>query len=240
MSAEETQYPYTGQPITPRMIEELVLELFKGRLESRSAIVEQVLQTHLARGGKRPVAQDIQGSVKKALTNLKEKGAAENPSSGYWKILGNADIPITDESTEEFDTNEIVYTQVDEPVTFLADTVVGIGSGSVYVYYLPMYRQHAEQNGEKFWPCKIGKSERDPMQRVLAQAATALPEKPRIALVIKSQTSDSLESAIHDILTIRGRRIDDSPGSEWFLTSPEEVLEIWSFISEERKAESKE
>ncbi len=29
---------------------------------------------------------------------------------------------------------------------------------------------------------------------------------------------------MHGVLTLRGLRIDDLPGSEWFLTSPAEVL----------------
>ena len=75
-------------------------------------------------------------------------------------------------------------------------------------------------------PCKIGRTDRDPVARVLAQAATALPERPHIALVIRTSFALAWEAALHGVLTLRGRRIEDAPGAEWFLTSPDEVYEL--------------
>ena len=71
------------------------------------------------------------------------------------------------------------------------------------------------------------------MQRILSQASTALPEKPHVAIIIRTDYSIELENAIHNILTLRGRKINDSPGAEWFLTSLEEVLSIYKFIQQE-------
>jgi hypothetical protein len=107
-----------------------------------------------------------------------------------------------------------------------ADRILGTGSASVYLYYLPVYRLRAEEQGKKFWPCKIGRTDRDPVARVLAQAATALPERPHIGLVIRTSNALAWEAAFHAVLTLRGRRIEDAPGSEWFLTSPDEVYEL--------------
>jgi hypothetical protein len=98
------------------------------------------------------------------------------------------------------------------------------------VYYLPVYRQKAVLENKNCWPCKIGKTDRDPLQRVLNQASTALPENPHIALILKTDNAADLENVIHGVLAMWGKKIDTSPGSEWFLTYPEEVELIYHFI----------
>ena len=42
-----------------------------------------------------------------------------------------------------------------------------------------------------------------------------------------------LETMIHSILTIRGKHIKDSPGTEWFDTNPDDILEIIRYINED-------
>ena len=103
---------------------------------------------------------------------------------------------------------------------------MGAGPGAIYVYYLPTYRLRAQEQGERAWPCKIGRTDRDPLSRVLSQAATALPERPRIAIIIRTSYPSAWETALHGVLTLRGLQIENAPGVEWFLTSPEEILEL--------------
>ncbi len=107
-----------------------------------------------------------------------------------------------------------------------ADVELGFGPSAVYAYYLPTYRLRAHDLGEKSWPCKIGRTDRDPLSRVSSQAATALPERPHIALIIRTSHPGAWEAAMHDVLTLRGLQIENSPGVEWFLTSPAEILEL--------------
>src|SRR5690606_42058832 len=57
--------------------------------------------------------------------------------------------------------------------------------------------------------------------RSLAQAAAALPEQPYVALVIRTDDPRSLEGAIHSVLDVRRRKVENSPGKEWYLTSPD-------------------
>jgi len=71
---------------------------------------------------------------------------------------------------------------------------------------------------------------------VLSQSSTALPEYPKIARLFRTSDGSALEAAIHAILALRGREVEDSPGSEWFLTSPEEVDEIVQFIAKSEKS----
>ena len=107
-----------------------------------------------------------------------------------------------------------------------AEVTLGSGLGSVYVYYLPTYRMRAEERSEHSWQCKIGRTEGSALDRVLSQAATALPEKPFLAIVLRTKYPRALEAALHAVLTLRGLRIEDAPGSEWFLTSPGEVIAL--------------
>jgi len=222
----------------------LAIALYQGELVERRVIVDGILREHLARGGTKPRSEDLPRTVKKALANMKEKGLAENPSFGWWRIAASdrdveSPIELSPQSSPP---------QYDEPpssesvdvTNAIADVVLGTGPGALYVYYLPTYRLQAESRGERCWPCKIGRTDGDPLTRVLSQAATALPERPRIALVIRTACASAWEAAMHGVLTLRGLRIEDSPGSEWFLTSPDDVLALaMSFDSSLEGAQSK-
>lgn len=224
-------YRFQGQPLTPAAIEALILELFTGKLVERRVIVTEVLRVHLARGGTRPRAADLPRSVKKALATMHESGLADNPSYGHWRIRApkvgsSGDGQIA--SPEPVITFAAEEPKAETPLApeAVADLVVGEGPSAVYLYYLPTYRVRAQERGETVWPCKIGRTDRDPLTRVLSQASTALPERPHIALVVRTRHPGAWESALHGVLTLRGLRMEEVPGSEWFLTSPEEVLEL--------------
>ena len=229
---DDQEYLYKQVPITPAIIESLTGELFSGQLVERQTIVEEVTRVHLARGGKRGDAQSATGSVKKALNNMLQRGLAENPSRGHWRILTigqHTGIPVPQDLAVPLPVTTAEESPQSEDsvgIPPVAELSLGTGSGAIYVYYLPTYRRHAQQLGESVWPCKIGRTDRDPLERILAQAATALPERPVVALVLRTSLPVAWEAALHGVLTIRGLKIKDSPGSEWFLTSPEEVLAL--------------
>jgi hypothetical protein len=226
-------YQFAGVALSPAIIETLAVELFQGKLVERQAIQDTIIGEHIARGGHPTRATNVSASVKRALGNMKEKGLVENPSLGFWRFLGDqpeidstdCETPITEAPIEPDVTAEA--TNFEEGI---AELIVGSGAGAVYLYFLATYRLRAHENGETVWPCKIGRTDRDPLTRVLSQAGTALPERPHVALIIRTQYAAAWESALHSILTLRGQRIDDSPGSEWFLTSPEEVIKISKLI----------
>ncbi len=112
------------------------------------------------------------------------------------------------------------------------EKTIGIGKGSVYLYYYPQYRESAEAKGETVWRCKIGKTKNQELDGRIKGQATGLPENPKIGLHIKTDTEEKIERIIHDILKVRGKHIEEAPGREWFLTSPCEVEEIYNFIGE--------
>lgn len=226
--ANDANYPYKGIPLTGASAQFLIRKLFAGKLVERQILADEVMRVHLASGGLKASAQNVSALFKNALYDMKESGAAENTAVGYWRIhqpqLAGS-IGQT-EPVESFSTSEISSPELSTSPEPAADVEVGTGPGAIYVYYLPTYRLRAEEQGEKAWPCKIGRTDRDPLSRVLSQAATALPERPRIAIIIRTSYPSAWEAALHGVLTLRGLQIESVPGVEWFLTSPEEILEI--------------
>ncbi len=181
----------------------------------------------MKRGGLPAKRSNIRSSIDEALRVLQKAGAVENPSRGYWKILPtNTAVAPEGPQTTEISVSPVEHVSEVLPDESVADVVLGQGPASVYLYYLPAYRTHAEKSGESRWPCKIGRTDQDPIQRVLSQAATALPEKPVVAVVFRTKYSAALEKAFHSVFTLRGLAMQDAPGSEWFLTSPDEVITL--------------
>ena len=220
------EYKYRQLPITSMIIEELILKLFNGKLVKRDEIVNKVLEHHLMNEGKEPEVLDFPRSVKTTLSQMSKKGIVENVAYGYWKIHDET-------STFNEDTNvEVIEETEDEiPHDFLEYEELGEGNSSVYVYYFESYKELSMLKGEESWPCKIGMSERDPKIRILSQVSTALPELPKIAFIIKTDKPSLLEIAIHSILKLRDKQIEYAPGTEWFNTNPEEILEIIKLIN---------
>lgn len=114
----------------------------------------------------------------------------------------------------------------------VTEKTIGSGKSSVYLYYYPQYRVSAESKGENVWACKIGRTIHGEADGRIRGQATGLPESPKIGLDIKTNEEDKIERIIHNILKVRGKHIEDAPGSEWFLTSPSEVEDIYNFIGE--------
>ena len=209
------RYEYSGKRLKMSMARELIIEFFKGQTGHKQDIIRRVDEIHLEGGGKR--SENIIHPVTDALNALKRKGLANNPNpgGGIWEIYGQADDEGIDDDTDDS-----------------GDEVRKIGSGnnSVYVYYYPTYKHHAELQGEETWPCKIGHSEyANPIHRILQQVGTGMPEKPEIALVIQTDLPVDLEDAIHSLLD--RDRMSDAPGTEWFLTNPSRVEEIFNIIN---------
>lgn len=226
----DTTYSHKGIPLTAAVAQALIRKLFSGRLVERQVIVDEVLRTHIAGGGLKPVAQDSSKIFEKALGDMRRVGEAENMSRGYWRIQQSLSVE-SDSPAEEIPDSPAVQSDQTSPVTEpAADFELGAGPAAVYVYYLPTYRLRAQERGEKSWPCKVGRTDRDPLSRVLSQAATALPERPAIAVILRTTNPSAWEKALHGALSIRGLRIEDSPGVEWFLTSPEEIVALIKVI----------
>lgn len=112
-----------------------------------------------------------------------------------------------------------------------AEKTLGTGRNSVYLYYDQQERDSAESKGENVWACKIGRTLNELYTRIYQQVSTTLPaERLRVGLRIKTDKHEKIERVIHDILKVRGKHIEEAPGTEWFLTSSSEVEGIYNFI----------
>lgn len=109
---------------------------------------------------------------------------------------------------------------------------IGNGAEFIYVIYLPLYRKRAESQGETTWECKIGSTTNDVGVRI---SQMTFPEKPKIALIIRTDDCKTLEDKIHDRLKKQGKHIPDALGKEWFMTSPDEIERIVKLVDENSK-----
>ncbi len=109
--------------------------------------------------------------------------------------------------------------------------IFGEGKHWVYLYYFDRDKTELESQGSKVWQCKIGCTYRDPEKRIQEQTKK---HAPIIALLLKTDEPVGLEKAIHGILTLCGKHLKEiqekTQGREWFLTSPDEVVEIYHLI----------
>ena len=208
-------YQYKGKSLTGIVAESLILELFDKQADvAKNLIEEKVKELHLSRGGL-PQTSPTAFPIVNGLARLKGKDQADNPRKGYWTInsagIGAdiSDAPASDDSTEDTLT-------------------VGEGESCVYLYYFPTYRSYAKSQGEDFYPCKIGRTDAsDPSVYIKNQAGTSLPESPVTGLIIKTDDPVGMEAKVHRILDIARLRKGSAPGSEWFVTNPEQVKDFY-------------
>lgn len=223
-------YEFAGIPLMPEAIRALILELYTGKVVRRNDIVNRIPTVHAERGGMQSNASNLEASVKKALQYLKRDGMATNPGYGIWKIGSDNGADAILNAPLNSAADELEEVQVSG---FSADLEFGSGASAIYLYYFEAYESHPDAQAEGRWPCKIGRTDRDPLQRVLSQSTTALPEIPRVSFVMKTPFPSRWESAIHSILRLRGRIIETAPGNEWFSTNPTEVLNLIRTIDPE-------
>ncbi len=134
-----------------------------------------------------------------------------------------------DDPEEVFIENEQAANEEQE-TNYNPASTLGEGSGEVYLFYYPVYRENALLRGESMWRCKIGMTEAGVEKRIFASSncRTIAPETPVVGLVIKTDYPSELEQVMHGILTILQKKLSDTPGKEWFLTSPDEVSRIYN------------
>ena len=205
------QYEYAEKPLTPKIAQHLIIELFAGRTVQKQEIMSAVDETH-REGGGLPSRAQFNHPVTLALYNMRREGRASNPSRSNWLIRL---------STQDDDSVN------SEPDNLEPEKIIGSGKQSVYLYYYPAYQRLAELQGEEVWACKIGKARNDPLIRISSQTRTALPEYPKVGLIIKTDELNLMENTIQNILKLQGKQKQDAPGNEWFITSPGEVERVY-------------
>ena len=227
-----TDYKFRGVNLMPSVAEELILIKLQSGQARRNELIADGLNQHKTMGGL-PCNADVTSTFKKALSNLMKKGKVYTPAYGLYRLSEESDATQSESligTSEKIKLEEVELTGSDSINKITAQKTVGSGTGCVYVYYFDAYGKIAQSKGESAWLCKIGLSDGEAGIRISSQVGTALPEVPILALEIKTDEPSTLESAIHSVLILRGRWSKSSPGSEWFITNPDEVLEIFEFI----------
>ena len=136
-----------------------------------------------------------------------------NPEGGGKTVVFNARERVRKERGKKYCVKDVDTSHMNS---------IGCGSQSVYLYYFPAY------STTETYKCNIGKTTGDVENRVSDQTGDQLPEKPKIALIIRTDDCKALEKEIHDRLKRMGRWLDpnsgdDVVGVEWFRTNPAEV-----------------
>ena len=98
----------------------------------------------------------------------------------------------------------------------------GNGQCTVYLWSLPMYQ--GNPNSEGYYPIKIGKTSRGSTEK-FRDFESNLPESPVILIEFRCLDDaevSRLENFFH--WTFITWKINNAPGQEWFLTSPEKLV----------------
>ncbi len=227
-------YEFIGKPIVPKIVASLALKLFNGEQVASRRIAENTRAVHLERGGLPGNAENMHDVVKKAMRHMKKNGLATFISKGIWQIGVSNPDDLDDENDtddgDDADDEDTITEEIASPGLWPSPRIVGTGAEAIYIYYFPEYKKQAIARNERSWRCKIGRSTRDAMDRIRQQVTTSMPEFPETTVFLTEKSGD-LEKALHAVLTLRGQKALDTPGNEWFVTSPEEVLELIHVIN---------
>ncbi len=222
-------YRYEGRRLTPQVMADLARSLVQEPVFRRTAL-GKIREYHLARGGA-PTETDIVILIKKALTILARAGLLEGAGKpGWWRWRAGANVPAAFQiGAAPWPSSGVLA--VSEVEVANEGTSEGQGSGRVYVYYFPSYKELAIRKKEARWPVKVGMtSTGNSSIRVLNQQGTAMPETPVVGYECLTNTPRKLEQGLHAILHCRGQQLVDAPGTEWFLSNPDEIREIVAWV----------
>ena len=213
------EYIYNGLELTPAVFRALLIQFFDGKQFSRQDALEKITKYHVENGGLLKKSSYV--PVFKKAVQLLKNNEIENVGYGIWKLCYQKDL-----------AEIIIPKKKSDSMNYFADKEIGSGKFAVYVYYYDSYKELAGLKGETAWACKIGRTDVDPIARIFSQAGTCYPELPHLALIIYCDDSSLLEKILHNILKIKNRWISNSPGKEWFITSPEEIESIYTSVIE--------
>jgi hypothetical protein len=237
MSGDEDSaaYRFRGLPLTPNVIAELAPQLMTSEIFRRAELIEAVGTHHRTNGGAESDAV-LAHATKKALATLQVAGVVEKTGAyGRWRWID------WDPNAKHVDPIEVVDAIDHEEVEdeLLAGALIeGEGPGAVYAYYFDSYKLLAEADGRATWPIKIGMSSLGFRGRIGDQQGTAMPERPTIAYVFRSSTPGKVERLLHAVLFLRGRWLEDVPGSEWFDANPTMIRDIVQWAIHEPEGDS--
>lgn len=230
----DATYQYVGEPLQAAIAKHLVLEVLResNSTMQRADIALEVLRRHLGRGGA-PARQAKGDLIKRALWYLEEECLIERAGgNGRWRLVDRTDcttdtssnVPLIDDTPD--DCADVIHEGV----------VVGQGSERVYLYFLRNDRELAQLKGREVWECKIGRTTATDSRDRILNPRCGFAHPPIVGLEILTDSSAALERELHNHLREIDAEVEDSPGTEWFFTSPARVQQ-W-FALRERQLEA--
>ena len=179
---------------------------------------------HRERGGS--LNTDPQYTMIRVLKDLKENGDIISIGPGWWKwskTSSNSDCNSNETETCLASSSDDIIEEIEPSIQ--PENELGTGRESVYLYFNPNDKLLAELQGRGVWECKIGRTNsNEPIHRILGQGIrTSLSRIPTIGLVLRSDDSAAVERALHASHRLIEAEVPDSPGNEWFYTSPDYV-----------------
>ena len=114
----------------------------------------------------------------------------------------------------------------------LSETVIdGTGDQELYAFTFPSLIELSTLKSNELYPIKIGfsKDQSDgAIHRIRSQILekAGYPEKPTVLLMFRTWDARHLETQVHKQLRLLERKVLNSLGSEWFVTSTAELLKI--------------
>jgi T5orf172 domain len=214
-----------GLPFVRTIARELAEELFRQQAQWKTGeLVSRVAELHCERGGS--LNTDPQYTMIRVLKDLKVNGDVISVASGWWKWAKSA----SDSDCNSNEAETYLTASIDDMVEEIEPALQpehesGTGRECVYLYFNPNDKLLAELQGRDVWECKIGRtSSNEPIHRILGQGIrTSLSRFPTIGLVLRTDDSAAIERALHASLRLIEAEVPDSPGNEWFYTSPDHV-----------------
>jgi hypothetical protein len=115
---------------------------------------------HQILGGKERTIDidEVKRITKKVLRQLSDDGKAQQISKDEWEKFELLDF-IGDKQRKRISEEKWRIPPV-------CQQIFGKGEGWVYLYYFDKEKAEAQDQGNEVWPCKIGRTERDPERRI--------------------------------------------------------------------------
>lgn len=154
---------------------------------------------------------------------------AEAPSNGFTEaeVTQGEDVPAEARELVNVVAPSPSDDDPDQLVAALSTTVdtsmvrrIGEGPETVYAYG---YRCAPDR-------LKIGLCTGDAVARIAAQISTGTPDKPVVLVEIRTHDCRALERVLHGMFRLKRRQVAGA-GAEWFIATPEEVLDAYEKIA---------
>lgn len=215
--AEGDPIPTMKQKLTPEVMRAHALAIMsENKWYPSTELYGLVKETHDKMGGAPSQNTNPQHTFTTALKVLREKQQLESRSNPdgtleFKRVSGADPIPS--------------LADVERGLEQGAELSIGDGPEHLYGWYLPAYRELATLKGSPRSPITIGRTVRNPEERINDSAGLA-PEHPKLGILVKVANAQEWEPYLQATLTLEGHRLTGAKGTEWFDTTLEDVQEL--------------